>query len=1091
MKTTHDQSGRLPGEWKHDASHGARAARWRMRLIAPGLAVALGVSAPNGLATSYSWTNTAGGNWSVASNWNPSGTPGSGDSAFITNGGTYTVTLDTNVTVSNLTLGATSGAQTITNSLNSLTVTAAGNVTSHGVLGLANGALAGNNKITGTLNWSGGEIDGALTVAAAGKLNITGSSNKSVGIYEGLALTNQGKIVWTGGDIDLSSAGFYNQATGQFDIQCNQTLQNQSNSVITNSGLFRKSAGTVTTAIEVPFYNLGVIEPLSGVISFGTNDLDLLGSGTLEYLIGGESAGTQYGQVFVSGMLQMNGTLKAGLTNAFVPNVGDSFQIIDWGARLGGFTQANGFNLTNALHFQSIVNQLGLALVVKTSVAPTPPAHTNLADQVVAYGATAVFSFSPPGVLPLSFQWSLDGTNLAGQTNAALVVTNVQADNTGTYCAFVTDALGNTNNYCATLSALNAAGIAGQPIALTTNSGSSITLAVSGSGDSPLAYQWRINGENILGATNSTYAITNAQPNAGGAYSVLVANPVGALSSIDAPVEITNSDTTLPFSDIFADAGEITGLSGTGNGEDTNAVDQIGEPELDGRPGSHLVWVQWTPPTNGVATISTLGSSFDTLLGVYTGTTLSDLTPVAADDDSGGFFGSQVIFNAAVGTTYMIGVAGRGTDSGEIVLTWNLAANVPPVPQITVQPQDVTVPPGTNASFSVTASATTNLSYQWYFGQWLAIAGATNATLTLSNVVATNSGIYSVDVTAGGQTVESVAASLELSASTTAHTFDKLADLLTNQAGGFVVTGPLLPVNPGRPPKFVPQGGSSGAGFPSVSVGTIGSQVINNFNATTEDGEPIQSGTTGGASRWYLLTASASATMQIDTMGSDIATVLSVYTGSSIYTLTQVASDQNSAPDGVHSEVTFAATSGTSYLVQVDGVNGAQGNINLNWRMGVPPNTVPVMNIVATALEMIPLSAGQNANVTSPSYQWQVNGVNLPLATASTYQIGPFNYSEVGSYSVIVTNLVGQVAYAVALVTAVTPLEVTWDGVASPSGYLVTGNARGGGVELEASSDLTHWTPVLINASPLVPISYLDTQWPGWHQRFYKLARWP
>src|SRR5207249_7194596 len=151
---------------------------------------------------------------------------------------------------------------------------------------------------------------------------------------------------------------------------------------------------------------------------------------------------------------------------------------------------------------------------------------------------------------------------------------------------------------------------------------------------------------------------------------------------------------------------------------------------------------------------------------------------------------------------------------------------------------------------------------------------------------------YSVEVTsAAGQTVESLAASLEIGAS--AHSFDKLEDLLASLSGGGSFLGPRRP------------GPLSLSSFPSVSAGTIGSQIINNFNSTTQQAEPIHADTIGGSSRWYLLTALTNGTMVIDTLGSDIATVLAVYTGSDIFSLVLIANDRNSASDGVRSKVSF------------------------------------------------------------------------------------------------------------------------------------------------------------------------------------------
>src|SRR5207248_1366686 len=116
---------------------------------------------------------------------------------------------------------------------------------------------------------------------------------------------------------------------------------------------------------------------------------------------------------------------------------------------------------------------------------------------------------------------------------------------------------------------------------------------------------------------------------------------------------------------------------------------------------------------------------------------------------------------------------------GDLVLTWSLDTNITQVPKIIQQPADITTATGGNASFSVFAASTINLSYQWYFNDCLAIAGATNTSLTISNVGPLDVGFYSVEVTsAAGQTVESIQAALEIGPVTDGHSFDKLEDLV-------------------------------------------------------------------------------------------------------------------------------------------------------------------------------------------------------------------------------------------------------------------------------------------------------------------------
>jgi uncharacterized delta-60 repeat protein len=61
--------------------------------------------------------------------------------------------------------------------------------------------------------------------------------------------------------------------------------------------------------------------------------------------------------------------------------------------------------------------------------------------------------------------------------------------------------------------------------------GSTVVFSVTATGDAPLAYQWYFNGEEIGGATSSSYAIANVVANHAGHYSVEVRNAVGAVVS--------------------------------------------------------------------------------------------------------------------------------------------------------------------------------------------------------------------------------------------------------------------------------------------------------------------------------------------------------------------------------------------------------------------------------------------------------------------------------------------------------------------------------------------------------------------------------
>ena len=70
-------------------------------------------------------------------------------------------------------------------------------------------------------------------------------------------------------------------------------------------------------------------------------------------------------------------------------------------------------------------------------------------------------------------------------------------------------------------------------------------------------------------------------------------------------------------------------------------------------------------------TIDTAGSTFDTTLGVYTGTRVSALRALAEDNDAIGLQ-SRVTLQVAARQSYRLRVAGWGGDTGNIVLNWDL-----------------------------------------------------------------------------------------------------------------------------------------------------------------------------------------------------------------------------------------------------------------------------------------------------------------------------------------------------------------------------------------------------------------------------------
>ena len=526
-----------------------------------------------------------------------------------------------------------------------------------------------------------------------------------------------------------------------------------------------------------------------------------------------------------------------------------------------------------------------------------------------------------------------------------------------------------------------------------------------------------MNGTPITGETNRIYSILAAQPLNSGSYQVVVGNAAAFVASSNAAVVVQSGSSAAQAvnNDYFSNRISINPLLGPVLGNNQNATFETGEPLLvAGKPGGKSIWYTWTAGFTGVISLGTQGSDFDTLLAVYTGTNLSKLTPVAADDDSGGFFTSLVTFNVTAGTAYQIEVDGFKGAWGNVVLGMPSGtayrvltpATGNSVPVITSQPASQLVPAGANVTLKVVAANAQ--TYQWYFQGAPVGVGGTNSSLTLTNFQAGSVGLYDVLVANAVGSVESQQASLQIAAA-------------ANQAGGSGGSsqdkfGNVVDLATNKPALTLARGPESGGGD---TRGFSVSQVFSTVGATKEVGEPDHDGQAGGASQWFVYTAPAKGTLRVSTAGSSYNSILAIYTNTgsaaSFASLKAVGGDYvtNFQTQPGHPTVYLSnAVSGTKYYIAVDGYNGASGTVQLNVGLGAEPviNSQPASQ---------PVVLGSNATfkvaatgATNLYYQWQFNGVNIAKATSSFYTVTNAALANAGSYSVIVSNVVGVVTSA-------------------------------------------------------------------------------
>lgn len=360
-----------------------------------------------------------------------------------------------------------------------------------------------------------------------------------------------------------------------------------------------------------------------------------------------------------------------------------------------------------------------------TDPCDAPGITTDPVSQSVCSGASVMFTVEASGTEPLSYQWRRNNTNIGGATSPSLTITPVNTGSAGNYDCVVTNTCGSATSAAATLTVGTAPQITTQPQSQSVADGGSAMFSVAANSSLPLSFQWRrgttnlVDGGNLSGTTTSTLTINPVSAaDAATNYNCVVSNSCGSVNSAQAT--LTVNAMCLP-------------------------------PQIETDPQSTAVCVgrvlELTVSAGGTPPLTYQWRKNGANLAGATGATFRRNSAVLSDAG-----------------TYVVVVSNAcGMDtSAEAVVTVSAG------PQIAMQPVAQTVCGGDAAVFSVTATGTSPLTYQWRRGatnlvNGPRISGATTPMLTIDPVeVGDTSSSYACVVTDGCGSVNSALVSLRV-----------------------------------------------------------------------------------------------------------------------------------------------------------------------------------------------------------------------------------------------------------------------------------------------------------------------------------------
>ena len=347
------------------------------------------------------------------------------------------------------------------------------------------------------------------------------------------------------------------------------------------------------------------------------------------------------------------------------------------------------------------------------ATAPPPIVVSTPNDRAAKQGDPVNLAVNMSSAGGAQFDWYFNGNEETNQTGTNYFIASLQATNVGRYQLRVT--VGNGNNRVRFFTT---------PAEIQINSeGSTNTLAEDKLFDALL---FPLIGDDGSG-TNGGNAILIG--------SKVVTRPGGLGGGTLAPK-----------------IGVVRGYNGSQVFNTTFATADPTEPPHCGVTGGASYWLQYQPPTNGTMTLDTIGSSYDTVMEVYTYngalTSYTNLISLVCDNDSVATQGAaRVTFQCVKTRQYLIAVDGVNAARGTAWLNYSLNTNQPATAPLTASlVVTQTVFTGSTVTISPAITGEQPMNYLWK-KNGINIAGVTIPFLQLANVNAASAATYTLRVT--------------------------------------------------------------------------------------------------------------------------------------------------------------------------------------------------------------------------------------------------------------------------------------------------------------------------------------------------------